>query len=169
MGPLIAYWLRWPSMEVLMGTDWGWSLCEILHFAGLALLVGIVGMFDLRLLGMAKAVPVAPLRRFLPWAVVGFVLCVVSGLSFVTGLGANLEGVHPYSVLIANLWLQLKLLFIALAGLNLLAFYLTGMSSAVDDLGPGDEAPFAAKVIAATSLSLWIAVIWVGRLIPWGL
>jgi len=39
----------------------------------------------------------------------------------------------------------------------------------VDDLGPGDEAPFAAKVIAATSLSLWIAVIWVGRLIPWGL
>ncbi|MBI3047992.1 MAG: hypothetical protein HYY76_06740 [Acidobacteria bacterium] len=133
MGPFVAYWLRWPSMEALMGTDWGWSLCEILHFAGLALLVGIVGMFDLRLLGMAKAVPVAPFRRFLPWAVVGFVLCVVSGLSFVTGIGANLEGVHPYSVLIsngvhpysvliANLWLQLKLLFIALAGLNLLAF-----------------------------------------------
>jgi hypothetical protein len=68
-----------------------------------------------------------------------------------------------------DIWLDLKLLFIFLAGINLLAFYLTGMSRAVDGLGPGDDAPPLAKVIAGTSLFLWLAVIYVGRLIPWGL
>lgn len=169
MADFVAYWLRWPSMEIVMGTTWAWSLAEILHFIGLALLVGIVGMFDLRLLGVAKGVPAAPLRRFLPWAVVGFVLCVVSGLSFVTGLGANLHGTHPYDVLVTNIWLQLKLVFIFLAGLNLLVFYSSGMSRAVDALGPGDDAPLLGKVIAGISLSLWVGVIWVGRLVPWGL
>lgn len=169
MANFVAYWLRWPSMEILMGTSWAWTLAEILHFIGLALLVGIVGLFDLRLLGVARGVPVAPLRRFLPWAVVGFALCVVSGLAFVTGIGANLHGTHPYEVLVTDTWLQLKLVFIFLAGLNLLAFYSSGMSRAVDALGAGEDAPLLGKTIAAISLSLWVGVIWLGRLVPWGL
>jgi hypothetical protein len=63
----------------------------------------------------------------------------------------------------------LKLLFIFLAGLNLLVFYSSGMSKAIDALGPGDDAPLLGKVIAGMSLSLWVGVIWVGRLVPWGL
>lgn len=169
MADLVAYWLRWPAMETLMGHVWAWPLCETLHFIGLALLVGIVGVFDLRLLGVARALPLAPLRLLLPWAVVGFGLCVISGLAFVTGLGANLAGTHPYDVLVTNVILQLKLVFIFLAGLNLLAFYLTGMSRTVDRLGPGDDAPPLAKAIAGTSLFLWIGVVWLGRLVPWGL
>jgi hypothetical protein len=60
----------------------------------------------------------------------------------------------------------LKLLFIALAGVNLFAFYLTGMSHKVDDLQAEDDAPPLAKLIAATSLILWLGVIYFGRLIP---
>ncbi|MBI2149508.1 MAG: hypothetical protein HYU27_02735, partial [Acidobacteria bacterium] len=116
-------------------------------------------MFDLRLLGMAKDLPIAPLRRLLPWGVVGFVLCVISGSLFVGGLGGNLIGAHPYDILLHDEYLQLKLLFIFLAGINLLIFYATGMSRAVDVLGPGDDAPMPAKILAGTSLSLWIAVI----------
>jgi hypothetical protein len=59
--------------------------------------------------------------------------------------------------------------FITLAGLNLLTFYLTGMDRAVDQLGPGDNAPAAARVIAAASLFFWLGVIYFGRLIPEGL
>ena len=66
-------------------------------------------------------------------------------------------------------FLQLKLLFIFLAGMNALAFYFTGVSRTVDALGATDDAPARAKVIAGASLSLWLAVVYFGRLIPWGL
>jgi len=156
-------------VEELIGAyRWVWPLSEILHFIGLTLLVGIVTMFDLRLLGVAKQLPVAPLRRLLPWAVFGFVLCVVTGLLFVTGLWANVK-THPVEALVVDHYLQLKLVFIFLAGLNLLAFYQSSMSRAVDALGPGDDAPPLAKFIAASSLFLWVGVIYWGRLIPWGL
>jgi hypothetical protein len=92
----------------------------------------------------------------------------VTGLTFVTGVRANVP-MSPYDVIRSNPWLQLKFLFIALAGLNLLAFYVTGMDRAVDRLGPGDDAPRLAKAIAFASLFLWLGVIYFGRLIPEGL
>ena len=161
--------LQLSFVEYLIGAyRWVWPLSEILHFVGLTLLVGIVTIFDLRLLGVAKRMPVEPLRRLLPWAVVGFVLCVVTGLFFVTGLWANVK-THPVEALVVDHYLQLKLTFIALAGINLLAFYQSGVSRLVDSLGPGDDAPPLAKFIAAASLVLWVGVVYWGRLIPWGL
>lgn len=139
-----------------------------IHAFGMAFLVGISGMIALRILGFAPGLPIRPLRQLLPWGVFGFVLCVISGSIFVTGFQANLP-IHPYDVLMHDPWLQLKLLFILFAGINLLAFYLTGMSRAVDGLGRGDNAPPLAKVIAGASLFLWLGVIYFGRLIPWAL
>ncbi len=98
----------------------------------------------------------------------GGVLCVVTGLLFVTGLWANVA-VHPVEALTTDLYLQLKLIFIFLAGANLLVFFRSGMSRAVDSLGPGDDAPPLAKAIAGFSLFLWVGVVYWGRLIPWGL
>jgi hypothetical protein len=58
------------------------------------------------------------------------------------------------------------MLFIALAGTNVLAFYFTGIFRTVEKLGPGEEAPGSAKVIAAVSLFLWIGVMYLGRMLP---
>lgn len=165
----LRYWLRWPAVEhFFVRYAWGWALCEVLHFVGLILLIGAVGMFDLRVLGVGRGLPFGPLRRLLPWGVLGFALCVVTGAMFVAGMYANVE-THPYVVLIKDVYLQWKLLFILLAGVNLLVFYLTGASRAVDDLGPWDDAPFRAKLIGAASLFLWLGVVYFGRLIPWAL
>jgi len=166
MDSFFRYWLRWPSLEVFMAYPWAWPLCETLHFIGLCLLIGIVGSFDLRLLGVAKGLPLAALKRLLPWGVFGFVLCLITGGLFVGGIGANLVGDNAFDVIMRDIYLQLKLIFIFLAGINLLAFYLTGMARAVDALGPGDDAPPLAKVIAGASLFLWIGVVVFGRLIP---
>lgn len=169
MESFLRYWLEWPAAERFLITQgWAWSALESVHFIGLILLIGAVGMFDLRVLGMAKGLPIAPLRQLLPWGVFGFILCVLSGAVFVTGFQANLP-IHPYDVLMNDMWLQLKLLFILFAGVNLAVFYLTGMSGTVDGLGRGDDAPPLAKVIAGTSLFLWLGVIYFGRLIPWAL
>ncbi|HVS12453.1 MAG TPA: hypothetical protein VMV46_00900 [Thermoanaerobaculia bacterium] len=137
-------------------------VCETLHFLGLALLVGTVGTLDLRLLGLAKSVPPAALHRLVPWGIGGFATCMVTGLVFVLG--------DPFLLPISyfrNLSFQLKMLLVALAGLNVVAFYATGLGRKIAMLGAGADAPRAAKVIAATSLLLWVGVMYFGRMMPW--
>jgi hypothetical protein len=169
MDTFLRYWLQWPSLEVLMGQPGAWAVCETLHFIGLCLLIGMVGFFDLRVLGLGKGVSPVALKPLLPWGVFGFVLCAATGALFVGGMGANIIGGNAYDVIRENPWLQLKLLFIALTGVNLAAFYITGMSRAVDAVEAGGNAPALAKMFAGASLCLWIGVIVFGRLIPQGL
>jgi len=168
MESFFRYWLRWPSVEHLIYTHfWLWGVCQSLHFVGMVLLIGTVGLLDLRLLGMAKEIPVGALKRLVPWGVFGFIICSTTGFIFITGMYANLT-VHPYVVLTNDIYLQLKLLFVALAGLNLLGFYVTGMAKAVDRVSSGVDAPPLAKVFAGASLVFWIAVMYFARLIPSG-
>jgi hypothetical protein len=156
-------------VEDLIGTyRWVWPLAEVLHFLGLILLVGIVAMLDLRMLGVARRIPAAPLNRLMPWAVLGFCLCVLTGMLFVTGLWANVK-MHPLEALRYDQFLQAKLLFIVLAGLNLVIYYAGGIARTVEGLGAGDLAPPAARFIGGASLALWVGVVYWGRLIPWGL
>ena len=85
-----------------------------------------------------------------------------------TGLWANVK-THPLEALRYDHFLQAKLLFIALAGLNLVVYYSSGMARTVEGLGVGDDAPAFAKFIGGASLVLWVGVVYWGRLIPWGL
>jgi hypothetical protein len=110
----------------------------------------------LLMLGFAKQIPIAPLHRLVPWAMVGF------GLNLVTGVLA-FTGMDQYYTYNWAFWI--KMLAIMLLGLNVAAFYLTGAFEAVERLGPGDDAPPFAKFIAGTSLFLWFAVITLGRYI----
>ena len=36
---------------------WEWPIAESLHFIGLSMLIGTVGVFDLRLMGLGKQIP----------------------------------------------------------------------------------------------------------------
>ncbi len=134
---------------------WGWPACETLHFLGLSLLVGTIGMFDLRLLGMAKRVPIVALHRLVPWGILGYGITVITGALFLM--------TEPREY-IYNPAFHFKMLFMALAGLNVLAFYLT-MFRKVKVLGSGDDAPRAAKLMASASILLWISVLVCGRLL----
>jgi hypothetical protein len=145
------------SWAVAGGVPWIWPLCETLHFMGLALLVGIVGVFDLRILGMAKGLPVGPIQRLMPWAILGFAINLITGFLFFAG--------DPFQY-IHNIAFAMKLLFIALAGVNVIVFYVTGLYRHVDGIGAGHDAPIAAKVVAAASLFLWIGVMYWGRMLP---
>ena len=51
--------------EFVAAKDWVWPVCEILHFFGMALLIGSVGLADLRMLGVAKGVPIKALERLI--------------------------------------------------------------------------------------------------------
>ena len=142
--------------ELMTTSKWWWAFMMDLHFVGLALLMGVVGILDLRILGFAKQIPIHSLHRLLPWAMVGF------GINLVTGVLA-FTGMDQYYTYDWAFWL--KMLAIMLLGLNAAAFYLTGAFESVDGLGPGADAPPLAKFIAASSLFMWFAVITLGRYI----
>jgi hypothetical protein len=138
---------------------WAWPLCESLHFIGMAMLVGVAGVIDLRLLGMAKGLPLGPLQRLMPWAALGFVINLITGFVFIAGNPRQYIG-PPLSLSFAA-----KMLFIVLAGLNVLLFYTTGLKRLVDRVEAGHDAPLGAKVSAAVSLFLWVGVMYWGRML----
>jgi hypothetical protein len=152
---LIRYIHQHSPVADMMRTAWAWPIAESIHFIGLCLLIGSVGAFDLRLLGLMKRVPIGAMHRFIKWGILGFVINVSSGLMFL------LTEPDQY---ILNSSFHLKLLFLAIAGTNAGMFYLTSWRTA---FGGSEvyEAPRRAKVIAAISLSAWMAVIVCGRLI----
>jgi len=45
-------------VAAFMHSKWGWPAAESVHFLGLSLLIGCIGLFDLRLLGLAKRIPI---------------------------------------------------------------------------------------------------------------
>jgi uncharacterized membrane protein len=148
----------WKFTEAMTYNKWWWAFLMDLHFLGLVLLIGTVGALDLRILGFAKQMPVEPLHRLVPWGLAGF------GINVVTGLLAFI-GMPEFYTLDYAFWV--KLLAILLLGVNAAAFYLTGVFGGVKDLGPGEDAPVSAMLVAASSLILWFAVIILGRYIQY--
>ena len=146
--------------SVVNDHDWVWPVCEMFHFFGMAILIGTVGILDLRILGVGKGLPIAKLEALVPLGIAGFVVNALTGAVFIAG---NPSG-GPIAYL-GNLAFQLKMLLVLLAGINLVAFYFTGISREAEALGPMDDAAVNAKIVAAASILLWIGVIIFGRLI----
>lgn len=161
MTTIVAFskWLETTNLSwaIRGGLPWIWPACETLHFIGLCLLLGVIGVVDLRLLGRLRGVPIGPLERLVPWAVAGFGLCAVTGLLFYTGA--------PYQYY-SNTIFWAKMAFIGLAGVNVLVFHLSGVSRVLDRLSPDDDVPLSAKLIGGTSLFLWTGVVFWGRMLP---
>jgi hypothetical protein len=136
---------------------WMWAVCQIIHFVGMSLIIGVVGLLDLRILGLFKRVPIAALRPLVPWAVAGFILNLLTGFIFVTG---KLPGPSYYT---DNLSFRLKMLFVLLAAANLLVFQITGLEQKVYATPAGGNAPAIAKAVSVFSLVAWLLVIFFGR------
>jgi hypothetical protein len=137
---------------------WLYPAVEIVHIAGLAVLVGSIVVLDLRLLGFSRSIPVSALtRHVLPWTAAAFMLIVPTGLLMFTAHAADF---------LTNRAFQLKLLLIMLAGVNAALFHVGTYRSVA--LWDRDVAPPArARAHAAVSLLLWFSVISCGRLLAY--
>ncbi len=150
-------WLRATSLsQAIVYRIWIWPLCETLHFVGLALIIGIVGFFDLRLMGFFKQIPIDDARELMPLAVIGFLLNLITGVTFFIG--------HPEQYAHNPAWWW-KVGFLSLAGINALIFQVVVGKQTVG-LRAGADTPIAAKTIGAVSLISWFAVLYFGRMLP---
>ena len=143
--------------RLIIGSKWGWAGIMGLHFVGLVMVIGTIGLFNLRVLGFAKQLPIAPLNELVPWGLAGFGINVLTGMLAFIGMPA-----FPYIYDIAFV-LKMGAILLAVASLGL--FYLTGAFRDCEAVGPGEDAPLSAKFIAGASLVLWFAVIVLGRYI----
>lgn len=154
-------WLQWIENSalavVIRQSTWLYPGLEIVHIVGIVLLVGGAFLFDFRLLGFSRQLPVADLAtHVLPWSRRGLALVIPSGLLlFITN--AEALGKDPM--------FGLKLLLIVIAGINVAIFHrITFRSPAGWQSG---ATPTGAKAAAICSLLLWLATITCGRLLAY--
>jgi hypothetical protein len=152
-------WLEATSLaQAMRGSLWMYPIVEILHIVGFVILVGAVVMFDLRVLGFSKKLPVqAAGRHLLSWSVAGLLLIIPAGLMMFSA--------HPHDFAENKVFL-LKLSLIGLAALNAALFHV-GVYRTVADWNTGVDAPPLAKMQALLSIALWLSVISCGRLLAY--
>jgi hypothetical protein len=133
-------------------SPWTWAANEAIHMTGLAFLLGVVLLIDLKLLGFAPKLTYASLDRMLPWGILGFGINAITGMLFF---------LTTPSFYVGNMAFNWKLLFLMAATLNMLWFTLD--QSWQEESQPP---PAHSKVFAATGLALWVGVMFWGSMLP---
>ena len=127
----------------------------VIHFIGLGMLMGAMLAIDLRLLGIAKRIPIGAVLSLLPVALVGFALNLLTGVMFFC-----FDSFGYWR----NPAFKIKLVLILIAGLNALWFTLAEHKKLAATGSDFEVAPVG-KFSAGLSLFVWFAVILFGRLI----
>jgi len=134
----------------LAASAWAYPALEVAHIVGIALLFGSLVLFELRVWGLAAALPARDFARLaLRVSLAGFALAAASGLA--------MFATQP-DELLANPAFRFKLALLALAGLNAALFHLRAGVARLDR---------TARWQSLLSLGLWIGVIICGRSIAY--
>lgn len=144
---VLGNWVGWPWIA---SHPIAYPALEVMHIAGIALLLGSLVMLDLRVWGLASALPLQPLARLsLSVTLAGFCLLVCSGLMMFAA--------HP-AELVSNRAFLIKLVLVQLAGLNAVWFHARDGLTRCDSL---------ARAQTVLSTGLWLGAIISGRWIAY--
>ena len=136
--------------EGLARSSWAYPALEVVHIVGIALLLGNLVLFELRVWGAALQLPLPELGRLaLGLALLGFGLIVLSGLTMFATQAAELLSNRAF------VW---KLGLVTLAGTNAALFHARGGLAKMDSV---------ARLQTVLSLGLWLGAIICGRWIAY--
>lgn len=158
-GDSILHAVEKSPLAVAMRTElWLYPAVEVLHICGFVVLVGAVIMFDLRLLGLSRSLSVRGLAwHLLPWSASALLVIVPTGLLMFSAHAGEF---------VDNRAFLLKLTLLMLAATNAAAFHV-GVFRTAKNWDCNVAVPVGARLHAAASLALWLAVIACGRLIAY--
>jgi hypothetical protein len=152
-------WCQWLESThlatALRESYWLFPMIEGSHILAIPASVGMVLIFDLRLLGLAFRGETAPriISVFLRWARIGFVVMFVTGgLLFIT------QAAKAY----LNPFFRTKLILLLLLGLNAVLYHAIFYQRMAQWELAG-RIPAGAKLCGGVSLVIWIGVIVCGR------
>lgn len=137
-------------LQGLAAHAWAYPALEVVHIVGIALLLGSLAVFELRVWGLAASLAAPEVARLaLGVTLAGFALAAASGLA--------MFATQPEELL-ANPAFRVKLAVLLLAGLNAALFHARSGVARLDR---------AARWQSLLSLGLWIGVIICGRSIAY--
>lgn len=145
--------------QLIQNVSWIIPSVQSVHIIMIAVLIGAIGMVDLRILGFGmRSQSVAALsHRLLPFVWGALPVLLVSGAILIIGEPArSLE----------NPAFQLKMLLLV-AGITLTLIFQKALKKDVAfwEMSPARRA--SAKLLAVVSLAIWIAIIFAGRYIAY--
>jgi hypothetical protein len=156
----ICQWLYdSPLGTSIRESDFTFDLIESAHVLGITLVAGTISIVDLRLLGIVlKNDEVSDVvAQVLPLTWTGFAVMVTSGVLLFWSEAAKMY---------FNPAFRLKLILLALAGLNPLIFHTT-IYRRVAAWDSAASTPARSKAAAVLSLTLWGSIIVTGRAIAY--
>jgi len=152
-------WLGNTSMSVgIRESIWIYPIIESVHVLGLTLFLGLLLLWDTRLLGFVlRRVPVSALwRQLFPWISFGAIIITISGTLLFFSDPVKFYG---------NIFFRIKVVLLVLAAANAAAYHL-GIERRLVEWDTA-ATPRAAKIAGATSIAVWAIVVVVGRLIAY--
>jgi len=151
-------WLQMSPFGTWVGESlWAYPLFETMHTLGMAMVVGALGLINLRILGYKSELPILGTQKLLPLAWIGFTLNLISGLTLFTSDAQHFWGSYTF---------RIKIVLIILGGIN--AAILSNRMFRVPAPGAAAVVPTSGtKWIAASSLVFWFGAICAGRLIAY--
>lgn len=146
-----------PLMIWVIESNYGYPIVLSMHAVGMALVIGIMLTFNLRVLGIATAIPLSSITRFFKVAWVGLCINVISGTLLFCG---------NYSAFLHNTAFLSKLSLL-LAGSFGTWFLAKEVRSSIsfDSQEAVEIVNNKAKIIAAALVLLWLSAIIAGRIV----
>ena len=150
-------WLEASGLgEWVRASTLGYPLMIASHAIGMAIMVGLAVVFDMRLLGWFKRIPYREFDRFLSIAWAGFTINLVSGTALFSTQAATY---------ITDITFLLKMALVV-AGV-VLAVFLRGAVSHRSASWHGAAAPGGIRLVAVGSIACWVGATVSGRLIAY--
>jgi putative copper export protein len=151
----LEFLARTPFAKTISQGAMAFPMLECVHVVAIATVVGTIAIVDLRLLGYrSHRRGVRQLvRDLLPYTWAAFAIALLAGsLLFISNAPKYAH----------NTQFQLKMLLILAAAVNMAVFHLT-VYRRIQEWDERSPAPVAARLAGATSLGLWLAVVFLGR------
>lgn len=150
------YWLEESIVGVWVAQSWGYPFMLCCHAVGMAIVVGTVSMFNIRLLGYSSTVPLAYFVSLARITLAGVILNLLSGLALFSGNPGKFVS-HP------AFWIKIALII-----LGALSLWWELHIVRQDRLtNSSDDKATRIKVIAGFSIVFWLGAIVAGRLIAY--
>lgn len=145
-------WLQNTPVAIFVAeTLWAYPLLETVHTLGMALLLGTLGLINLRVLGYKRVLPLLGTADLLPIAWFGFTINALSGLLLFTSDAVSFFSSYTFRV---------KITLIVLAGINAAILsqriFTTADGAAAESVG--------VRALAASSLVFWVVAVICGRI-----
>jgi hypothetical protein len=134
---------------------WAFPVILLIHTLGMGFIVGVSAGIDLRILGMAPALRLAPMEKFLPILWFGFWSNAITGTMLLMA---------DASMKLTNPDFYVKMAFIALSLINLSMIRKHVFRDPLIETGKFSS---KARFLAWSSLFCWLVVITSGRLLAY--